>query len=437
MQVKTINPDSTLKEIWDILIAILTIFIAIEIPLRLAYNYGITNIYVEITISVLLFIDIILNFFTEIYVKGIVIKNRKYIKRYYLRRFFIFDVLAAIPFSLLTLVFPQIRWLRWMNLARLFKLLRIQSLISKWRNHESVNPSVLRLGVFFFWILLIAHWVACMWIFIAIFERLETIPTYLDSIYWCITTLTTVGYGDISPVTDLQKILTMIAMILGVGVYGFVIGNIASLLSNIDVVKTEFLKQMEDINSFLTYKSVPKRLKQKVQNYYQYVWHNRMAHCEYEVLSNLPPSLKNEISLHMHRNLIEQVPFFKNIDKCFLCEIIQLLKQTVFLPGDFIFRKGDVGNCMYFIGTGSVNVLLDDGSTILATLKAGDHFGEIALIKKVARTRSVISNEYCILYALDKDDFDRLLEKFPQFKKHILETIKQRGKGPSDTHIET
>ena len=100
---------------------------------------------------------------------------------------------------------------------------------------------------------MVAHWIVCSWIFIARFEKIVIIPTYIDAIYWCITTLTTVGYGDISPVTDLQKILTMVAMIFGVILYGYVIGNIASLLSNIDVIKARFLKRMKDINSFLSH----------------------------------------------------------------------------------------------------------------------------------------------------------------------------------------
>ena len=66
---------------------------------------------------------------------------------------------------------------------------------------------------------------------------------------------------------------------------------------------------------------------------------------------------------------------------------------------------------------------------------SGDYFGEIALIKKVTRTRSVIAKDYCNLYVLEKKNFDRLLEKYPKFKKHIYETIKKREKKLSDSAI--
>ena len=76
MKLKTIAPDSFLKETWDLIIVILTIFIVIELPLRLSLNYDIGNIFIEIIITIVLFIDIILNFNTQIYSKGIILKNR-------------------------------------------------------------------------------------------------------------------------------------------------------------------------------------------------------------------------------------------------------------------------------------------------------------------------------------------------------------------------
>ncbi len=428
MKSKLIKSDSYLIEIWDIIIVFLTLYIAIEIPLRLALNYGVGNLFVEIIITILLFIDILINFNTQTYSKGILIKNRKKIGKFYLKRYFLFDLLAAIPFLLISQMFPGVIWLKGFSLFRLFKILRLNTLISKWRNRQAINPSIFRLGFFFFWIILIAHWIACIWIYIARYEGLENIPTYIDSIYWCITTITTVGYGDISPITDLQKILTMITMFLGVAVYGYVIGNVASLLSNIDKTKVNFFKKMEDLNSYLLYKSVPKRLKQQVQDYYQYIWHNRMVQTEQGLISNLPDSLKTDISLHLHKKLIEKVPFFKNTDKGFIGEVILQLEPKIFLPGDYIFKKGDVGNCMFFIGNGSVNVLSADDSTTIATLNEGDYFGEIALIKKVSRTKSVKAIDYCNLYILEKKNFDTLLEKYPKFKDHIYETIKKRDK---------
>jgi len=162
-----------------------------------------------------------------------------------------------------------------------------------------------------------------------------------------------------------------------------------------------------------------------------------MVQSERGLISDLPDSLKNEISLYLHKNLIDRVPFFKDTDEDFIGEIILKLRAEIFLPGDYVFRKGDVGNCMYFIGSGLVNVLSEDESSILATLQDGDYFGEIALIKKIKRTRSIKTEDYCYLYSLEKNIFDALLDKNPKFKKHIYETIKIRENGSFKNHIKT
>ncbi len=437
MALKTISPDNYFKQIWDIFILIIIIYIAIDLPLRLAYNQTITNLFFELMVTLALAIDILIKFNSQTYAKGILLKDRKQIAGHYLHSLFLFDFLATIPFLYISSMFPAILLIRWLSLTRLLKLFDLRMLISRLRHQQIINPGIIRLSVFFFWIFLIAHWIASLWIYVARIELLDTIPRYLDAIYWCITTITTVGYGDISPVTDLQKILTMAAMIVGVGVYGYVIGNVASLISNIDITRARYLKQLEDINSFLTYKSVSKRVRQKVNDYYHYIWDNRIAQEGYEILRNLPPSIRTELSLEINKKLIQKVPFFKNTDKAFISDVISQLEQQIFLPGDIIFKQGDIGNCIYFISSGTVNVLADDNTTVLATLKEGDYFGEIALIKKVTRTRTVVADYYCNLYALDKTNFDLLLAKYPKFKDHIYETIKRRQKEPLKTKTDS
>lgn len=97
---RLISQESIQKELWDLIIVILTIFIAIELPLRLILDYNIGNIIFEIIITIFLFIDIIINFQSKKYSKAIIPENQKNKVNKYLRKSFILDLLAAIPFSL-------------------------------------------------------------------------------------------------------------------------------------------------------------------------------------------------------------------------------------------------------------------------------------------------------------------------------------------------
>src|SRR5262249_15017745 len=141
------------------------------------------------------------------------------------------DILGAIPFRIV----PGAGWL---EVLRLLKLARVGQLIGRWRQHFLQHGTTLLLGFFVFWLLLIAHWLACGWLALGGIEgQFDQTTRYVRALYWCITTLATVGYGDIVPKTNAQTIYAMVCMLLGVGIYGYVVGNVANLLANLDRAK--------------------------------------------------------------------------------------------------------------------------------------------------------------------------------------------------------
>ena len=81
---------------------------------------------------------------------------------------------------------------------------------------------------------------------------------------------------------------------------------------------------------------------------------------------------------------------------------------------------------MFFISRGSVDVVSADEKTVYATLTTGQFFGEIALLLSIPRTATIIAREYCDLYRLDKDKFDRVLTRHPEFAETIQELAERR-----------
>ncbi len=102
------------------------------------------------------------------------------------------------------------------------------------------------------------------------------------------------------------------------------------------------------------------------------------------------------------------------------------MKPLVFTPGDFVFKKGDVGNEMYFIIRGMLEVISPDGT--VNKLKDGDFFGDIALFKDISRTASVKVVTYSDLYILEKDVFERMLSRYPDIEKEIKRVADERTK---------
>jgi voltage-gated potassium channel len=215
-------------------------------------------------------------------------------------------------------------------------------------------------------------------------------------------------------------------MLTGVGVYGYIIGNVATFIVNMDLTKAAYQKKIDDINAFLRYKMIPGALVKKVNSYYDYLWESRHGQSEHDVLGDLPDSLRIEVTMYINRRVIENVPLFRDASEEFIREMVITLKPRVYLPDDIVFRKGDIGAAMYFVSKGNVEVLDDDEKTPIVALGEGSYFGEIALTESVPRTRSIRTTTFCDLYELSKENFDLLLAKYPEFRAHIEKTVRSR-----------
>lgn len=97
------------------------------------------------------------------------------------------------------------------------------------------------------------------------------------------------------------------------------------------------------------------------------------------------------------------------------------LRFEVFLKGEFIVHAGAKGDKMYFIRTGVVEVLNDDGE-VATTLSDGAHFGEICLLTDDRRVASIRAVTICDLFSLSKANFQSLLDEFPEMRC-TLETV--------------
>ncbi len=431
-----IHPENKYKFLWDYFMVCINTYVILAVPFNIVVGFKLTNInlLLETIVTVILSVDLFINFYTGINKNREYIFNKKIIAKSYLKNNFFLDLVSTIPFHLLLyLLFSGSSLLNILKFISLIRILRITHLISfskRLKDPRIFNHPFLRFALFLFWILLFSHWVTCGWLLLGDrFDSAEKWPHYLKSLYWTITTLTTVGYGDIIPQTTFQIIYTIIIMMLGAGVYGYTIGNMAGLIANINVAKIKYLKSMDSLNAFFRFKKIPSHLQKKVLDYQDYLWQSRLGYDEHVVLEKLPSSLKTEISMFLNRGIIQKVPFFQNTSENFIREIACELRPVVFTPGDYVMRKGEVGDVMYFISNGSVDIVSDDGIQRFKKLYEGDFFGEMALILSTARTATIRSCGYCDLYMLSKKSLDRAIKHHPKFKKQLNDAARGRLQG--------
>jgi len=428
-------PANPKRELWDFLVLLFTVYVALEIPYRIALGYSFDSwLYiVELIITVLFAFDIFLNFHTAVK-KGVkYVTDKKEISTLYKGRQLILDILATAPLFLVYSFFPgagaqSLQGLRLLELNRLLKLHRLNHLLDIWRKKFQINPGTLRLINFILILALVSHWIACVWIMMGGVktDSKNASEIYSLAIYWTVTTIATVGYGDITPQNFQQRYFAIMVMIVGAGSYGFVIGNISSLLASVDVVKAGYRKKLEEVSAFLNYRSIPANMQSKVQEYYDHIWESRLGHDESTMLNEIPEPLRSDLALYMRQDLIKKVPFFVHAQENLLKDLVMSLQPTVYLPGSYVIKKGETGSCMYIISSGQVDVVSEDESTVYATLREGSFVGEMALVLDMPRTATVKTREYCDVYILDKNDFDKILMKYPDFAKHIQKITKER-----------
>lgn len=416
---------------WDIFISVLATYAAIEIPLSMVIHYA-PPVIISVcnhVITVCFIVDIFVRFR---YLNSNHHSHRKATaeKKKYPRGWLTIDILAAIPAELINIIASSagLGFLKWL---RLLKVLRIVSFRSVWLNHINFNPVIVRLSFFFYFLLLCTHWSSCGWLALRLPEGAaieHIVNQYVRALYWSMTTITTIGYGDITPNlnNNSEMLFTMLVEALGVSAYGYIIGNIANMLTNIDMAKARHKERVDRMNSFMKSKKIPQKLQEQVYQYYNYLWETRRGYNDATILSELPESFKFEFAMLLNSSIIEKVPLFKGADKNLVREVIFRLRPSIFIPGDAICVSGEIGDKMYFINKGSVEVVSQDGKQVYATLKEGDYFGEIALLLKQPRNATIRAIDYCDLYSLDKESFDDAISNYPEFEEHIKKLAKER-----------
>jgi voltage-gated potassium channel len=159
----------------------------------------------------------------------------------YMKSFYgIIDLIAVVPF-LLEILFPQMHFLSVIRILRLLRIFRIFKMVQFLEESNvmllSLWESRRKIYIFLFFVLLLTVILGSMMYAIESGEneKFTSIPT---SIYWAIVTLTTVGYGDISPVTPLGKAFASIIMILGYAIIAVPTGIITAKFINSSTIET-------------------------------------------------------------------------------------------------------------------------------------------------------------------------------------------------------
>lgn len=251
---------------------------------------------------------------------------------------------------------------------------------------------------------------------------------YLNSIYWAFTTLTTVGYGDISARTEIEMVIAVSWMMFGVGFYSFTIGSLSSFLSTIDTRDSVLNEKLAATNEFAKETGISERCKKKITSAIKYstlkssgLWNNK-----YQLFKELPKQLRYEVAASMYSGIAGDLPFFKGKDKAFVVYVMPLLKPYAVLNEEFLYREGEFPCDVFFIMKGRVNLVMETTEIAYKSFLKGSYIGEVEIVVLKARLDSCQAFGDSEFLVMQKEDFLALLEEFPSEAKEIKRTAREK-----------
>jgi hyperpolarization activated cyclic nucleotide-gated potassium channel 1 len=253
---------------------------------------------------------------------------------------------------------------------------------------------------------------------------------YLNSVYWAFTTVTTVGYGDIAALTQIEMVVAMCWMIFGVGFYSFTIGSLSSFLSTIDTSDSLLNEKLAATNEFAKETGISERCKKKITLVIKYntlkagsVWNDK-----HQLFNELPKDLRYEVALSMYSGVAQELPFFKDKDKAFVVFVMPLLKPFAVVNNEFLYREGEFPCEVFFIVKGRVNLVLGQTDIAYKSFLKGSYIGEIELIVPNSRLDNCQAFGESEFLLMQKEDFSSFLNEFPSEARAIKQTAKEKLK---------
>jgi len=404
-----LSQGSYVRVFWDIGVACMLFYIAISLPYVWGFSEGVATGGVRSmdTMADLFFmVDVALNFRTGYYTKdGIEILHWRPVSKRYLRTWFVLDVVSSFPIDLVTdskaLNLQPLKILKGGKISKVFKfikLLRLSRLVKMAGGSElseqieelfasSHISTTCSLVLIMLTTLLLTHWLACCMMFSGpgfldsySFVQDTGWSRYVSAYYWAMTTMTTVGYGDITPKSDWERLYAIFAMIVGGGCYGYVVGSVTSIVSRKDVHTRTYQQRMEVISGWLSHHQLPWDLRRRVRRYFKLQLAEKPS-LEYTVINDLNGKLREEVVQHLIHDDVQSNPLFDNLPKALLAHLIEILQRVEFKEADKVCSIGDHGTTMYIIvnGTACMSFQEMESEDALA-LRSGDSFGEEVLL---------------------------------------------------------
>ncbi|GMR59024.1 hypothetical protein PMAYCL1PPCAC_29219 [Pristionchus mayeri] len=420
---------STFKTIWDWSILALTFYTAFMVPFNIAFKNSLKillreHIYrdypsgidstalMDSIVDVIFFADILLNFHTTfVGPGGEVVIEPSIIRQNYFKTWFLVDLLSCLPYDIFYMFKRDDERIGSLFSAlKVVRLLRLGRVARKLDNYLEYGAATLLLLLCAY--VLVAHWLACIWFSIGEFEvrlRMEnaSMPegwlfklandlkqfydqnnsnrtslvggpsrtsAYISSLYFTMSCMSTVGFGNISSTTDNEKLFAVCMMIISALLYAAIFGHMTTIIQQMTSATVRYHDMISNVREFIKLQEVPKELAERVMDYVVSTWAMTKGIDTQKVLSYCPKDMKADICVHLNRKVFNEHSCFRLASDGCLRSLAMYLESNHAAPGDLLYHTGESVDALWFVVSGSLEVIQDD--EVVAILGKGDVFGD-------------------------------------------------------------
>ncbi|KAG6454282.1 hypothetical protein O3G_MSEX008606 [Manduca sexta] len=486
------------KAIWDWIILCLTFYTAIMVPYNVAFknktSEDVSLLVIDSIVDVVFFIDIVLNFHTTfVGPGGEVVSDPKVIRKNYFKSWFLIDLLSCLPYDVFNAFDHDEDGIGSLFSAlKVVRLLRLGRVVRKLDRYLEYGAAMLILLLCFY--MLVAHWLACVWYSIGrsdadsglqyswLWKLANVTQTpysyvwsnesdgpelvngpsrktmYVTALYFTMTCMTSVGFGNVAAETDNEKIFTICMMIVAALLYATIFGHVTTIIQQMTSATAKYHDMLNNVREFMKLHEVPKALSERVMDYVVSTWamtkgldtdkvlppadrearigrrwlviSGRVVSARYErgpmwwqVLNYCPKDMKADICVHLNRKVFNEHPAFRLASDGCLRALAMHFQMSHSAPGDLLYHTGESIDSLCFIVTGSLEVIQDD--EVVAILGKGDVFGDSfwkdsAVGQSAANVRALT---YCDLHTIKRDRLLEVLDFYQAFANSFARNL--------------
>ncbi|KAH1124574.1 hypothetical protein AAZX31_06G068000 [Glycine max] len=397
-----VSPYNPRYRLWNTFLVLLVFYTAWVCP----FEFGFLNdpsdplSIADNVVNFFFAIDIVLTFFVAYLNKStyLLVDEPKLIASRYLRTWFAFDVLATVPSEFARHVLPPpFKQYGMFNILRLWRLRRVSAMFARLEKDRNYNYFWVRCSKLICVTLFSVHFAACIFYFLALDRdpsstwlslvsddaQSSVWKRYVTSMYWSIVTLSTVGYGDLHPVSTKEMVFDVFYMLFNLGLTAYLIGNMTNLVVHGTSRTRKYRDTVQGATSFARRNQLPIRLEEQMLAHLFMKYRTDLEGLQQqEIIETLPKAIRSSIAHYLFYPLVDKVYLFHGVSSDLLFQLVTEMRAEYFPPKEDVILQNEAPTDFYIFVTGAAELIIRNNGMeqVVGEAGSGDIVGEIGVL---------------------------------------------------------